>query len=46
MGGLLAFKGVLFINQLVLGDSLVTVSSVKGLVYTEVDVNFRQICRW
>ena len=30
----------------VLGDSLLTVSSVKGLVYTEVDVNFRQICRW
>ena len=29
-------KGVLPINQLVLGDSVLTISSAKGLTYTEV----------
>ena len=32
-------KGVLFIDQLVLGDSILTVSVDEGLIYTEVGVD-------
>ena len=38
---LLLSKGVIFIDQLVLGDSILTVSVDEGLIYTEVGVGGR-----
>ena len=31
-------KGVISMNQLVLGDSVLTISRDKGLIYTEVGI--------
>ena len=39
---LLLSKGVIFIDQLVLGDSILTVSVDEGLIYTEVGVDLHQ----
>ena len=39
---LLLSKGVLFIDQLVLGDSILTVSVDEGLIYTEVGVDLHK----
>ena len=43
---LLLSKGVLFIDQLVLGDSVLTVSVDKGLIYTEVGVDLHKKSGW
>ena len=39
---LLLSKGVIFIDQLVLGDSILTVSVDEGLIYTEVGVDLHK----
>ena len=40
---LLLSKGVIFIDQLVLGDSILTVSVDEGLIYTEVWIYIKKV---